>query len=65
VKRMTRKMVVDLVTAKTMAVIQGMFLGKERVAKGIILEVDANQIVMAVNSGQPCNNIYGHFTEDI
>jgi hypothetical protein len=62
---MTRKMVVDSVTTKTMAAIQGMFLGKERGAKGIILEGDANQIVMVVNSSQPCNSIYGHLIEDI
>jgi hypothetical protein len=42
-----------------------MLLGKEMGAKCIILEGDANQIVQAVNFGQPCNSIYGHLIEDI
>ena len=52
-------------TAETLAAIQGMTMGKELGAKGIIFEGDAKHVIQAVNSHAPCNSNYGHFVEDI
>jgi hypothetical protein len=58
-------MEVDSATTETLAARQGMLLGKEMGAKGIILEGDAKQIVQVVNSCKPCNSRYWHLVEDI
>jgi hypothetical protein len=64
-RSVTKMMEVDSATTETLVARQGMLLGKEMGAKGIILEGDAKQIVQVVNSCKPCNSRYRHLVEDI
>ena len=56
---------VDPAIAETLAAVQGILMGKELGANGIILEGDAKQVIQVVNSHAPYNSNYEHFVEDI
>ena len=62
---MTKEIDVDPTTVETVAAVQGIIMGKELGAQGIIFEGDAKQLIQAVNSLAPCNSNYGHLVEDI
>lgn len=64
-RSMTKQLDVDPATAETLAAVQGMLMGNELGANGIIFEGDAKQVIQAANSHAPCNSSYGHFVEDI
>jgi ribonuclease HI len=60
----TLKVTVLASDAEALAALYAVFYAKERNFSGVLFEGDAQVIVNAMNSLQPCNSSYGHFIED-
>jgi ribonuclease HI len=64
-RSLTVRQIIEPVVAEAMAGVHAMLLGKDLNRSGVILEGDAQQVVNAVNSLNPCKSSYGQFIEDI
>jgi ribonuclease HI len=60
----TMKVTTSAPEAEALAALHAMIFTKEKEYSGVVFEGDAQTIVNAVNSSQPCDSSYGHFIED-
>jgi ribonuclease HI len=60
----TLKVTASASDAEALAALYAVIYAKERNFSGVLFEGDAQVIVNAMNSLQPCDSSYGHFIED-